>query len=308
MKIVKHLSWSNYQCCSLIGRSGPKLWRQAVVSREGCRQAAAAPFRRGAAIQLLATCCERLGWTLTGLIILYGSSDGFCMLSLYSFTIPRTVDSSMAYSAPNLIRFIKIFDMRSAALFPTCFVASKACSGPSDHRARQPLPFLESRSFSESRPSRTVGRTSPPRCGTLQGWSRTGLAVPVSATGSVTGKGELHVDRFKERPQPNGPWRQVQDSQKNCGKLVPMPQICSSRLSKSQRGPSHPYGPRPNNRRHLSAVQEMFGRKSGHASALHQPPAEPYSKLEACFAVYPWLLAKIVTGTSSAFTAAFQVS
>ena len=121
------------------------MWRQAVVSREGCRQAAAAPFRRGAAIQLLATCCERLGWTLTGLIILYGSSDGFCMLSLYSFTIPRTVDSSMAYSAPNLIRFIKIFDMRSAALFPTCFVASKACSGPSDHRARQPLTFLESR-------------------------------------------------------------------------------------------------------------------------------------------------------------------
>ena len=146
MKIVKHLSWSNYQCCSLIGRSGPKLWRQAVVSREGCRQAA--PFRRGAAIQLLATRCERLGWTLTGMIILYGSSDGFCMLSLYSFTIPRTVDSSMAYSAPNLIRVIKIFDMRSAALFSTCLVASKACSGPSDHWVAIPTVTV----ISESRP------------------------------------------------------------------------------------------------------------------------------------------------------------
>ena len=278
MKIVKHLSWSNYQCCSLIGRSGPKLWRQAVVSREGCRQAAAAPFRRGAAIQLLATCCERLGWTLTGLIILYGSSDGFCMLSLYSFTIPRTVDSSMAYSAPNLIRFIKLFDMRSAALFPTCFVASKACAIP-----RVTVIFR------------------------ITAFPHRGPHVPATVR-DPAGKGELHVDRFKERPQPNGPWRQVQDSQKNCGKLVPMPQICSSRLSKSQRGPSHPYGPRPNNRRHssLSAVQEMFGRKSGHASALHQPPAEPCSKLETCFAVYPRLLAKIVTGTSSAFTAAFS--
>ena len=29
---------------------------------------------------------------------------------------------------------------------------------------------------------------------------------------------------------------------------------------KSQRGPSHPHGPRPNNRRHLLAVQEIFGR------------------------------------------------
>ena len=62
----------------------------------------------------------------------------------------------------------------------------------------------------------------------------------------------------------------------------------------------------PNNRRHLSAVQEMFGRKCGHASAQHQP--EPCSKLEtpACFAVYPRLPAKIVTGTSSAFTPPFN--
>ena len=66
------------------------------------------------------------------------------------------------------------------------------------------------------------------------------------------------------------------------------------------------YGPRPNNRRHLSAVQEMFGRKSGHASARHQLEPELCSKLETCFAVYPRLLAKIVTGTSSAFTAAFS--
>jgi hypothetical protein len=36
--------------------------------------------------------------------------------------------------------------------------------------------------------------------------------------------------------------------------------VCLSKRSKSQRGPRHPYGPRPTNRRHLSAVQEMFGR------------------------------------------------
>jgi hypothetical protein len=83
-----------------------------------------------------------------------------------------------------------------------------------------------------------------------------GLAVPGRATIIV----ELHVDRFQERPRTNHPWRQVNDSHKNCGKVLLRSRICSSKLSKSQRGPSHPQGPRPINRRHLSADQKMFGR------------------------------------------------
>jgi hypothetical protein len=88
-----------------------------------------------------------------------------------------------------------------------------------------------------------------------QARSQHGLAVP----GRAAGIAKFHVNRFQERPRTNHLWRQVSDSHKNCGKVLLRSRICSSKLSKSQRGQSHPQGPRPNNRRHLSAVQEMFG-------------------------------------------------
>jgi len=68
----------------------------------------------------------------------------------------------------------------------------------------------------------------------------------------------FHVGRSFARQRTNRPWRSIEDSQKNRGKVVLMFWICSSKRSKSQGGPIYDFGPRPSNRRRSIHQPEFF--------------------------------------------------
>jgi len=91
----------------------------------------------------------------------------------------------------------------------------------------------------------------------------------------------FHVGRSFARQRTNRPWRSIEDSQKNRGKVVLMFWICSSKRSKSQGGPIYDFGPRPSNRRRSIHQPEFFIKWAGATGARRVRAGAPQVRAES---------------------------